>query len=63
MIKDKITDFIESVIHVKWYVVAIMVCYLLFTYAGFTGRKIIGDDTNEKEIHSGGSARNGFYHK
>lgn len=65
MIKDKIGDAWERMKNIKWYIIILTLCYGVFTWAGFTGRRLLGDDTDEKEVRTGPgtSGRNGFYHK
>ncbi len=60
----------EQIKKIKYYAVAMLVLYGVFTWAGLRGQRFLGDDTDSREAHtgSGGGGRgargsHGFYHK
>jgi hypothetical protein len=57
---------------IRYYVVAAMVMLGVFAWAGFTGRRLLGDDNESQETtngyygrsgYSGGHGTSRFYHK
>jgi hypothetical protein len=63
---------LDEIRKIKYYVVAAVVALGVFTWAGFTGTRLLGDDNESKEGangyygssgRSGGRGYSRFYHK
>jgi hypothetical protein len=46
---------------IRFYAIIMLALFGLFSWAGFSGTRLLGDDDNNKEKHQSGV--HGFYHK
>ena len=46
----------------RYYVLAVIICFMIYAWAEITGRRILGDDVGERETHSATAGQH-FYHK
>jgi len=52
---------LKQFFHIRYYAIAMLLLFGVFSWAGFSGTRLLGDDDNNKEKHKSGV--HGFYHK
>jgi hypothetical protein len=54
-------NMLRQLLGIRYYAIAMLLLFGVFSWAGFSGTRLLGDDNDNKEKHQAGV--HGFYHK